>query len=76
MTRTKFFYDQARDRLQIALAVLKRAMPGYAADPEAGGTLDRGSSVKQGIATLGAMARIRQRIPLTDAAIARNQGCC
>jgi len=62
-------YGQARGRLQTALTILKRAMPGHAADPEAGATLDRGSALKHGIATLGASARMRQPIPLTDTAM-------
>ena len=62
-------YGQARGRLQIALTILKRAMPGHAADAEAGATLDRGSPIKHGISTLGASARLRQPIPLDDAAM-------
>jgi hypothetical protein len=62
-------YGQARGRLQTTLAIIKRAMPGHAADPESGGTLDRGAAAKHGIAMIGASARIREPLPLTDTAM-------
>ena len=62
-------YGQARGRLHTALTVIKRAMPGHAADAEAGATLDRGSETKHGIITVGASLRIRQATPLTDEAM-------
>jgi len=57
-------YEQARSRVETALYLLGRALPGYPVELESGYQIDRHNGMKFGTASLGAGARVRQPRPL------------